>query len=327
VVVRVGDGSTALTNTATAAFLESRSVTDGSLLSSPVALPTAAAGSNARLTLTGSATTEGALARSADGHYVSLAGYDAAVGTAAVSGSTSATVNRVVGRVDASGTVDTTTRIDALFSAANVRAAVTNDGTSFWAAGSASGVVYLPFGTTGGTQLLATPANLRACEIVASQLYCSSGTGPFTSVFTVGGGTPTTAGQTATLLPGLPTSGASPYAFVLLDTNPAVPGVDTLYLADDRAVASGGGLQKWTFDGTTSTFTLAATFTNGLTAGLRGVTGWVEGANVVLFVTEATTSGNRLLSFVDDGSIDPAFTTLATAPANTAFRGVAAAPR
>src|SRR6202042_1138293 len=114
----------ALSAAATAVFLEERVATDGTLVPTghnPLALPTAVNGSNARLVASGNATSEGALALSADGRYVTLAGYDAAVGTAGVATSTSATVNRVVGRVDAAGDVDTSTRINALISGGNPR--------------------------------------------------------------------------------------------------------------------------------------------------------------------------------------------------------------
>ena len=53
---------------------------------------------------------------------------------------------------------------------------------------------------------------------------------------------------------GMPTSGnSSPYGFALWDRNPSVAGVDTLYVADDRTAANGGGIQKWSFNGTSWT--------------------------------------------------------------------------
>jgi hypothetical protein len=328
-VVRIGDGSATLSTSAAAVFLERRSGADGASVAT-IALPTAVSGSQRRLTLSGTATSEGALARSADGKYVTLAGYDAAPGTATVASSTTASVNRVVGRVDSAGTIDTSTALDVAFNAASVRAAVTEDGTAFWVAGQSSGVQYATLGsTTGATQLTVSPTNLRTCEIAGSQLYCDAASGTFQSVFAVGSGLPTTTGQTATVLPGLPTTaGPSPYAFALLDRNANVAGLDTLYLADDRTTASGGGLQKWTFNGIT--WTLAKTFTNGLGAGLRGVTAWTEGANVVLVVSEAGTPPNRLLTLVDEGSLDPSyaptFSAIATSPADTVYRGVVRAP-
>jgi hypothetical protein len=101
VVLRVGDGAAALSTASTAAFLDEITATGAAVQS--IALPTSANGSNARLTLSGVATTEGELQRSTNGQFISLAGYDAAAGTAAVAGTTAATVNRTIARVDAAG--------------------------------------------------------------------------------------------------------------------------------------------------------------------------------------------------------------------------------
>src|SRR5690349_14545753 len=69
VVARVGDGSAALSSAATAAFLEQYTVA-GSLIGSPLALPTVGSGSNRRLTLAGSATSEGFLTLSSNSRFL-----------------------------------------------------------------------------------------------------------------------------------------------------------------------------------------------------------------------------------------------------------------
>src|SRR5690349_24931066 len=76
VVVRLGDGATALSGTAAPVFLDE--YTPSGTLVQTIPLPTSAAGANKRLTMSGSATTEGALALSDDGIYHTLAGYGAA---------------------------------------------------------------------------------------------------------------------------------------------------------------------------------------------------------------------------------------------------------
>src|SRR5262249_18810056 len=129
VVMRAGDGSAVLGGTTTAAFLDTYYPNVGSPKASTVALPTAASGSNQPLTPTGTATPEGGLPRSVAGHYVTFAGYAATPGNA-VNGP-----SRVVGRVNASGTVNTsTTLVTAAFNGANaqVRCATSVDGTAFW---------------------------------------------------------------------------------------------------------------------------------------------------------------------------------------------------
>src|SRR6185503_15415468 len=107
VVVRVGDGSAALTNAATPVFLEQRSLSGALLVkpNNPLPLPTVASGNNRALTLGGSSNGEGNLSLSENGSYLSLAGYDAIVGTATVGSTTSLAVNRIVGRIDGSGNV------------------------------------------------------------------------------------------------------------------------------------------------------------------------------------------------------------------------------
>ena len=138
-VLRVGAGSEALTNASTPAFLERLRISDGMTTGAPIALPIAAAGANRPITISGTATSDGQLTRSLDRRYVVLAGYGAAPGLASVTGTTSATVPRVVARVAADGSFDSSTALGAAFSGNNVRAAASADGTAFWAAGGCGG--------------------------------------------------------------------------------------------------------------------------------------------------------------------------------------------
>src|SRR6185437_16920657 len=151
---------------------------------------------------------------------------------------------------------------------------------------------------------------------------------PFVGASSVGASPPPTALSTATNLSGTSTSGTntpSPYGLVLFDLDASTPGLDTLYLCDDRSTANGGGIQKWKL-GAAGMWTLSTTLNNGLTAGCRGLTGWVSGTSVVLAAT-TTDSPSKLVVVTDDASAAPAFTTLATAATDTVFRGVALAPR
>jgi len=319
VVLRAGDGIGALSSAAAAVFLDE--YTPSGTKAQSLALPTAVSGSNKPLTIAGSSTADGALRRSADGRYLTLSGYAAAPATAAIAATASATTNRVVARVDSTGTVDTSTSLSGAYSAGNIRGAVSNDGTGFWTVGSVSGVQYVAFGSTGASTQInsAAPTNLRVPGIYSGQLYVSSATGTFQGVGTVGSGLPTAGLVTPALLSGFPTaSGPSPYGFYM-------PNASTVYVADDRAIASGGGIQKWTL--TAGTWSLAKTMNNG-SASVRSLTGYVIGSNVVLYAT-TTDSPNKLVTVTDvlsDITTLPAFTTLATAATNTAFRGVDLAP-
>ena len=57
-------------------------------------MPTAVSGGNAQFMNSGTATSEGALALSRNGHYLALAGYAANACTAKIAGTTSSPANR-----------------------------------------------------------------------------------------------------------------------------------------------------------------------------------------------------------------------------------------
>ena len=328
VIYRAGDGSGSLTNTGNPVFLDEYT-TAGAFVQS-VALPTVVNGSNKRLIASGVSSSEGLLTRSADGSYLLATGYDAALGGAVnLTTSTSASINRVIARVSGSATIDTTTALTDASTGASVRSAISTTGTDLWIDGGAGGIRYTTLGSTTSTQLSTTVTNLRQTNIFAGQLYVSDSSGTAVRLGTVGSGTPTTSGQTITNLPGFPTAG-SPYAFFFADLNAGVSGLDTVYVADDTNGA-GGGITKyslvsgsWTSNGTVGTASDA----------YRGLTGSVSGTTVTLYTTRkggtGATGGGELATLTDASGYNGAFTgtpmLLATAAANTAFRGVAFAP-
>jgi hypothetical protein len=333
-VVRVGTGAAALSNASTAVFIEERRSDAGNLgvLLNTLALPTAASGANQPLTMSGSASSEGALSLSTDGHALALAGYATAPGLTGVA-STSTTggsaVLRVAGRIAAGGAIDTSTVLGTNFTGNNVRGALANP-TGLWVVGAAGGVYFAPLGSSdGGVLVSSTSTNNRTVNAWGGQLYGSSASGSFFSVFTVGSGLPTTGPQTAVALPGMPTaSGPSPYAFVLLDRNPAVAGIDTAYVADDRAAASGGGVQKWILASPGGSWSAAGTMNvNSATQGIRGLSGSVSGGAAVLFATTAD-NVTRLVMFTDTAvtAMSATSSILATSATNTLYRGVALSP-
>lgn len=318
VIYRVGDGSAVLTSAATPVFIDEYSPA-GALVQS-LAMPTAAAGANKRITASGTATSEGLITRSVDGRFVLLTGYDAAPGTASITGSTGTTINRVVGRLDPSGVLDATTALTDLSSGGNPRSAVSTNGTDIWATGSAGGIRYFTLGSTTSTQLSTTVTNLRYVNIFSNQLYVSTSSGTAVRLGTVGTGTPTSSGQVITSLPGLPTSTGSPYGFFFADIDPTTPGVDVLYLSDDAAP----GFQKYSLVGGTwvANGNIAVTGNT-----LRSIVGVVSGTSVTLYGVTQTS----LVSLTDasgyNATITGTVSVLASAAANTAFRGVAFAPQ
>ncbi|MDQ2795129.1 MAG: IPT/TIG domain-containing protein [Bacteroidota bacterium] len=328
VIARVGDGTAALTSAATAVFLDeyARNASGVYVLVQSVALPTAASGTNRALTASGTATAELALARTANGSALVLAGYNAAPGIAAIPATSSTDYVRVVGLVGADGLFDTSTSLGSAFSgtattSSAARTVASADGSSFYVAGSGSpsNVQYIALGSASPTAITGTSIASRVLNITGGSLYLSSAAG----INQIGSGLPTTAGQAATLLPGF--SGTlSPYGFYFADLSATVPGVDVVYIADDRGAT--GGIQKWSLVG--STWTLNGTIASTSAATVRGLDGNTTGTAVSLIATSPT--GMFILSDNSGYNVAPTLTALpaavATAPTNTAFRGVAFAP-
>lgn len=313
VVLRVGDGATPLSNAAQPLFLQEYDPLSGAPGASVLGIPGSGASA---LTLSGTATSEGALNRSADGRFLTFAGYVTDAGTASVANTAANLVHRAVGLVDYAGTYTLAARTDQGFSANNVRGAVTVDGSEFWVTGAGSG-------GTGGlwhlagdtdTQVYSTISNLRVPVLANGNLYFSTSSGTATrGVHVIDGGLPTTAGATATQV--LATGGSSsPYDFAVS------PDGDLIYVADD----SSEGIQRWDLVG--DTWTLSYTLGTGTAGvGARGLTVDWSAPDPVLFAITEETSANRLIRITDSGA-GSAATTLATAGANTIFRGVDFAP-
>ncbi|MBI1189499.1 MAG: hypothetical protein GC200_02300 [Tepidisphaera sp.] len=328
VVYRIGDTTNALSSAGTAVFVDE--YTPAGALVQSIAMPTS--GTNA-FVASGTATSEGLLTVSPDGRYVTVTGYNANVGTASITGTASATVNRIVAVIDTTTGAATYTKISDAFNTNNIRSAVT-DGTNLWVTGANSGVRYTTVGSAAGTttQLSTTTTNLRQVNIFDGQLYITSSSGT-TRTATVGTGLPTGTGNTIANLPGTPSSG-SPYAFFFADLSSAVAGVDTLYVADDTSAT--GGLLKYSLVG-------GSWVSNG-TVGVgsdayRGLTASVDSSGVVtLFATRgggsAAAGGGSLVTLTDSSGYNGAFagtpTVLASAltgtSANTSFRGVGYIP-
>ncbi|HEY1737733.1 MAG TPA: DUF3616 domain-containing protein, partial [Acidimicrobiia bacterium] len=252
VVLQVGTGST-LSSAAAPLTLDEFATSGGAAVQN-IALPTAdSGGGQFALTESGSAGSEGALNLSSDGHYLAVAGYDATPGTAGVA--SSATIGRVVGLIDGSGNVDTSTRLTNTSQANNFRSAVTSNGTDIWTGGAGGqsgnvdgGVRYTTKGSTTSTAIVPTGtfSNGRVVEIQNGQLYTSTQKAPI-GIDKVGTGLPTTTGQSisSVVSAGVP---GDPYAFAFVDRDSSVSGPDTLYVADQTS-----GLLKYSFDGTSWT--------------------------------------------------------------------------
>ncbi|HVM47988.1 MAG TPA: hypothetical protein VMU04_08170 [Candidatus Acidoferrum sp.] len=309
-VVRIGDGSGTLSSAGTAVFVDEFSPSGGLVQS--IALPTN--GSSAFVT-SGSASSEGALMRSPDASVLCLAGYSTNAGTASIAGTASASVPRAAATLNAGGIFSIAAITTTQFSGNNLRSAATDGANDFWAGGAVSGVCYL--GTTAAAATIqSTLANTRVVNIFNGNLYFTSAAGGGLGLYSLDGLPVAPSAVSTNILTG---TGSSPYGFAL---NPAGT---VAYIADDRAIASGGGIQKWTNSG--GAWSLAYTLGTGAgsTNGARGLTADFSGANAVIYATTTESSTNRLIAVADTGSTAVA-TTLATAAANTVFRGVAFTP-
>lgn len=329
ILVRVGTGLDALSNTGSPVFLDE--YTPAGTFVSQTLIPTTASAPNKILILGGTGASEGMLMRSTDGHYLTLAGYDRTLGQiGALSSTTSATVNRSIARIDASKNINLTTALTDYSTGASPRSVVTTDGTSFWASGGAGGVRYFALGSTTSTQVSTIVTNIRGIAIADGNLFISaqSASLPY-RVAQVGTGLPASTGNSIANLPGYATTTGSPYQFVFFDLNASVAGPDVLYVADDAI-----GLQKFSLVGGN----WVANGTIGVDADdYRGITGVKNSVDnsITIYATRkggtGSSGGGELVSLTDASGYNasigtPTINLLVTASANQAFRGVAMAP-
>jgi hypothetical protein len=288
-----------------------------------------------RLVNSYSATSEGTLANNpalsnaaaqglpSTGGYTFSAGFDAADNTASIK---SAGTDRSLGSVNvAAGSVSNAT-VRQLQSNANaykgdnIRSGVGDDAVSvLYSAGNGS-----PSSTAGwrnfstNTQLYSTTTNTRTVELLGTNLFGSTGSGSTRGIYLID---PSTSTATSYINLG---SSASPYEFALFNDSSNLlssNGFNVAYIADD-----GAGIRKWTLKsgGWSEDYVLSDSGKK-----YRGLAGQKDPTTglITLFATTAPTvdANNELQQVTDTGS-GSSFTTLATAPSNYIFRGVALAP-
>ena len=240
--------------------------------------------------------------------------------------------NRVIARLDNTGAVDYSTKFP-VSSGVIAKNVVSDDGERFWAL--TNNIAYLTRGqTTAGTAILGgtTP---RTINIYKNQIYSYRG---FNELYYLNTTPLPTTSSTAT---NVTTSNLTPVGcigYVLFDVDPTVgfagTGFDLLYLGNTNS-----GLEKWYFNG--SVWVAANTSSspadvNPTGSGISGITGTLIGGIPKLYVVtgNGTATNNQLLVITDNSSRTTTMvlntnctsTSLATAGANYAFRGVAFAP-
>ena len=312
VIYRVGDGSGPLSTTAAAVFLDEYTVS-GTLVQS-LALPTSG---GSAFSAVGNASTEGIISRSQDGSTFVFTGYRKATGGTSPAGDTYVTTPRVSGTLSIPGVINTTTTLandNGATTANTIRSAASVDGTTAFWVSTSSRVSYnsTPFTSGGTTQIDAR--NSRQVNISGNTLYAANGSTTIAAKVQSYGTLPTgaTAGSAvATLALTDAVNG-----FALFDLDSGVAGDDTLYALSTVE----GLLRKYTFNGSSwsASGSISTTAVN--------LAGSVDPAGVNLYLT---TSGS-LLGVLDasgyGNNITGTIRTIATASANTAFRGIGVVP-
>lgn len=323
VVVRVGTGASALTNSATAVFLDQYTQAAGSARVNSYGYATS--GVNA-LTLAGTSLDEGQLSNGAvlsggimRANFV-LQGYNTAVGTNTVANtgvnrtstitastnSPATVVPRVISRINSAGATvnEVQTKLGTYFDAVPARSAV-YDGTSLYAgSGARDGLVRFDTeGSSTGTIVESLVINTRATAISGNDLYFSTTAGT-PGIFKV----PNAKTATNSVPP------------VAVYTNPlaSLAIYDFELLSNNELIYSDINTGLWFVNG-------SGTATNISTTPIRAFVR--RGFQIFATTTEA--SANRIIK-LDFGSSwtsgVQAGTTLQTAAANTAFRGIEAVP-
>jgi hypothetical protein len=382
-------------NAASPITLEELDPTTGTIIGQMV-LPQTASGANDPISGEYGSSSEGTLQLAGNGQSLVIAGYGvnattyndggaAVYGNAALAQSTSLTgqtsytpVARVIADIGYDGSIDTSTALFNVYNLNNPRAVATVDGSVFYLGGQGNkdatqGVYEAGDGASSATAI-DTANDVRDVEIYDGALYVSadSKTGPTDGIASFGD--LPAAAATPAFLNGIETSvvltaatangvndadlgtsvNLSPETYVF--ANPT-----TLYVADGGNPKAGGlgdgGLQKWTLNTATGTWSLDYTLSAGLplspdtasdgTSGLIGLTGTVNAnGTITLFATTegiADLDQTYVVSITDTvaNTITPAgesFTTLLTENpgfSSTAVisgntesnvRGIAAAP-
>jgi CotH kinase protein/Concanavalin A-like lectin/glucanases superfamily/Lamin Tail Domain len=309
-VLRVGDGVETLSGQGNSVFID-QLTTNGTLVSS-LAIPD---NDTNALIVSGSASSEGALTRSADGRLLVFAGYqipltNAAPLTISLANTNSTTAPRALGVLDTSGNFTLVGVTTNQYSLNNMRGGATDGRGDYWGAGANSGTFYFGGGATNTVQ--ANSANTIEVQELGGNLY-------FTTQKNTNGiwkisGTPAVPSTASVLLNA--GSKASSYAFAFS------PSFTNVYIADDT-VKGVGGIQRWDFNGTS--WTMSYAFSGITNVGARGVTVDFSGANPIIYATTAEATNNRLVAITDTGAASTV-TPLATAGVNQLFRGVAFTP-
>jgi hypothetical protein len=187
------------------------------------------------------------------------------------------------------------------------------DGTNnYWGYSRTSSTYYFGYEVP-GLAIQTDWSNLRSMAIFRGRLYAVSAVTGKTGV---------------SRFAGLPTAAEAVEVVISTGSNftsdcEVSPNGNLIYVADCAAAGSGGGIQRWQFDG--STWSLAYTLNDGLPGGAYYVTADFSGANPVVYAVTTDQDNNQIVRISDTGAGSTG-TVVAYAGANQNFRGVRMGP-
>jgi sugar lactone lactonase YvrE len=319
VVLRAGDGGSALAATGNPLFLD-QFTTNGvyvSTISIPTRGPTALIG--------GSGVTDSYMGISSNNHALVFGGYNGIVPfPTAIAATSAGTLPRGIASVNGYGYYSlAVSDTNPLFNGQRAIGVASTDGaTQFWSEAGANGTLYITPGLGPDVQI-ATNATRFMMEVVGNDLYASLGGG----IYHFGS---------------LPTNATAPTQ-VVSSGNPndfaVSPDGLTLYLTDGSNVGTGaGGLKRWDFDTNSLTWSLTYTIAtpatgtgnngpDGMTVDFSGFPGGGStSVGAVIYVTTGEATQNQIVKVVDEGSGNQTITSLVLAGPNEVLRGIRFGP-
>jgi hypothetical protein len=314
-VIRVGDGAQSLTTHGNSMFLDQWGP-DGSYLSTmtiPDSGPSALVAIGPTVTITPSSVTGNGLSRSANGRFLVIGAYNTNTtygGELQTAGA--GTIPRGIGLVDDKAQYTLAISSGATGTGNFWRGAVADGTNNYWGYSRTLSTYYLGYDAP-GVQVQTLWNNLRSMACFNGSLYCVSAVSGKTGVIR---------------LPGLPTAAITLEQLIDTGSNftsdcDVSPNGTLIYVADNRAGGSGGGIQRWEFNG--STWNLVYTLSDNVTAGAYYVAADFSGPNPVLYAITADQENNQIVKFTDTGSGSTG-TIIAYAGANQNFRGARMGP-
>jgi hypothetical protein len=267
---------------------------------------------------------EGTLKLSSNKTFLTALGFDAEAGVV-VNGTPNLRIqNRVAIKINAAGTIDSTTRVPNLnMNGAGSRGSISPDGTTFYSWSSGGGLLSVRKSATGTTASTAFTPSTGGATYRSLNLYGNLLFGTQSGTKTIQYYNIINADETAPLSLPLTASPTSPnfVDVVFFDMNPSVgwnsTGYDLMYVSDANNLI---GLRKYHFDGTNW-------ITTGLNADERFYDPVVVGANTGVYsmiarlesgvptiygikynTTSNTANNSYLFKVTDAGAYDGAFT-------------------